>query len=100
MVQIDPEKTPSFNKSVLGQLKLHFFKKKLESASKKIKKPTPKDPKSKRSLKLKARIQFKKQKKLKKKEKKLLKNFAGVRPTGAAKTQPAAKSGSKMDIEK
>jgi len=51
-------------------------------------------------LKLKARIQFKKQKKLKKKEKKLLKNFAGVRPTGAAKTQPAAKSGSKMDIEK
>ena len=81
-------------------MKLHFFKRKLEGASKKIKKPTAKDPKSKRSMKLKARIQFKKQKKLKKKEKKVLKNFAGVKPTGTMKTPTQTKSGNKMDIEK
>lgn len=75
-------------------MKIHFFKKKPEM-SKKIKKPTQKDPKSKRSMKLKARVQFKKLKKMKKKDKKITKG-AAIRPTGSLKP----KSESKMDIEK
>jgi hypothetical protein len=59
---------------LINVFKLKCFKN-VPKIEKKIKKPTPKNPNSKRTLKLKARIQMKKEKKIKKREKKLQKRI-------------------------
>ena len=89
-MQVDPDKTTNFGNSLVGLFRLNFFKSP-KIQKKKIRKATLKDSKSKRSLKLKARIQFKKLKKLKRKEKKLFKRSSTLRSP--------VKDKNKMEIE-
>jgi len=72
--QVSAERVYSFTNSLINIFKLNCLKNP-PKIQKKIKKPTSKNPTSKRSLKLKARVQMKKDKKIKKREKKLQKTI-------------------------
>jgi len=91
---VESGKAMSFGNSLVNLFRLNFFKVP-RIIKKKIRKATPKDSKSKRSQKLKARIQFKKLKKLKRKQRKLFKKQSTLKSPikGLADKN-------KMDIEK
>jgi len=85
--KVEPTRAGPFGNSLLNVCRLRCFKTVSES-SKKIKKPTPRDPNSKRSKKLEERKKLKKLRNQKKKEKQIQRHLASK--TG----------GNKMEIEK
>jgi len=85
--EVDPTKAGQYENSLINVFRLYCFKSVLP-ASKKIKKPTAKDPNSKTSKKIEARKQLKKMRNIKKKEKLIAKRIA-------LRTNP-----NKMEVEK
>lgn len=86
-MKVESARASAFHNSLINVCRLRFFKG-AEKVAKKLRKPTEKNPNSKRSKKIEAKKKLKKLKNMKKREKTIQKRFATKKTTAP-----------KMDIE-